>query len=485
MKAVTDFIKSNPIVVISAAVVVASLAFLFLFVHSGGKELVKRVESRKNDMSKIDGLTKTNVPIPGEKPDDQARNITVVVNEATIEKLSEVYAEMGKQYDKVTQRAIKHNEKGHAVMMEGLFPKPTNSSAPFTAKDDYRRALQAMLGPAPINDDDAVGLRAGPPPTDEAVQAEIKKVEERFLGNLFKKSVLELTPEDQKRLRAQQMDKAVEMVTEAARRIYIYADIDPTSVNYPFDVGAWSADGPEPTMTEIWEGQMNLWIQRDIVRAIQLANSPLDERGNPIRDFGVIRAPVKHLNSIRVRQGYIGINTSGGINSFATNVQLTGEEPGRGEGRLIAARRPQGEDMLAKGEVAQVFREEIATHDPNKKLPEMFQIVPSGRVSNSIYDVRHVTIDIVVDYQQLPKLFDALGKVNFMTVLNVSVSEVDEYEALQYRYAYGDSDCVRIQMLIETIWLRDWTKKYMPDAVKTSLGISTEVKAPATAPVVP
>ena len=485
MKAVTDFIKSNPVVVVSAVIVVAALTFLFLVVSAGGKSLVQEVEKRKQTIVDINNLKNTTIEVPGEKPDDPQRSITIVANKPSIEKLSEMYAKMEEQYEQVTQFALNKNQMGHAPMMEGLLPKPTSRSALFTAKEEYKKALHAMLSRATALDDDAPRLNAGPRPAEEEFYNEIQKVEDKFLASFIpRKAITDLSIEEQKRLASLKMDKALDMVTDVARRIYIYADTDPLSPEYPFDVGMWAADGPEPTLAEIWEGQMNLWIQQDIVRAIQQANSPIDEKGNPIRNFNVLRAPVKHLMKIRVNNRYVGINTSGSVNTFAveTSVEGADERVTGPRGQFAAARRTAEGDVFNRQEVSEAFREEIAKYNdnPGQRLPEMFQHVPSGRVSNAIYDVRHVTLDAVVDFQQLPRLFEAIGDVNFMTVLNVNVSNVDEYDALKRRYAYGDSDCVRVQILIESIWFRDWTKKLMPDMVKTSLGIRTEEATPTT-----
>jgi hypothetical protein len=105
----------------------------------------------------------------------------------------------------------------------------------------------------------------------------------------------------------------------------------------------------------------------------------------------------------------------------------------------------------------------------NQKLPDDFTLAPTGRRSNVAYDVRHVWVTVIVDSQQLPTFFDNLAQVNFMTVLKLEITDEDEYKAAQQGYIYGSCDAVKIQMLVETIWLRDWTTKWMPQAVLSSL----------------
>jgi hypothetical protein len=71
-----------------------------------------------------------------------------------------------------------------------------------------------------------------------------------------------------------------------------------------------------------------------------------------------------------------------------------------------------------------------------------------------------------------------------MTVLDCQVQDVDEYAALLEGYVYGSGDAVRVDMLIETIWLRDWTVPLMPAEVKQALGLGdpAAVVAPEEAP---
>ena len=91
-----------------------------------------------------------------------------------------------------------------------------------------------------------------------------------------------------------------------------------------------------------------------------------------------------------------------------------------------------------------------------------------------MYYVRHVNVSLIVDSQMMPLLFENLQQVNFMTILKISVRDVDEYEALQKGYVYGTGDSVRLDILLETIWLQDWTVGYMPNEVRRFLGVTDQ-----------
>ena len=48
------------------------------------------------------------------------------------------------------------------------------------------------------------------------------------------------------------------------------------------------------------------------------------------------------------------------------------------------------------------------------------------------------------------------------------------YAAAGAGYFYGSEPVTEVTLLVETIWLRSWTTPFMPDEVKTSLGIPVE-----------
>jgi hypothetical protein len=83
-------------------------------------------------------------------------------------------------------------------------------------------------------------------------------------------------------------------------------------------------------------------------------------------------------------------------------------------------------------------------------------------------------IEVLVEWQRLPQFIASLAQTNFMTVLKTDIQDVDEYEALQKGYIYGTGDVVRATMLIESLWIREWTSALMPDDVKRAMGIAVE-----------
>ena len=89
-------------------------------------------------------------------------------------------------------------------------------------------------------------------------------------------------------------------------------------------------------------------------------------------------------------------------------------------------------------------------------------------------EVSHIETELIFEHvscQDLPTFIDAIGKVNFMTVLDLDLQSVDIWEELQQGYYYGEDHVVRVSMTIETVWLRSWVAPLMPDPVKETLGV--------------
>jgi len=100
-------------------------------------------------------------------------------------------------------------------------------------------------------------------------------------------------------------------------------------------------------------------------------------------------------------------------------------------------------------------------------------------------------MSVLVDARQLPALLNAFGQVNLMTPIVQRITAIDQAEHLSQGYVYGSGvDVVRVDLLIETLWLREWTAGHttaeqaeqlgqqfnpglMPDSVRYRLSLPT------------
>ncbi len=457
MKHAMAWIKSNPITVVSIIVVLLSLGFLG-WVHLRGAALEARMSQRQQVASNISGLRSSPIEVPPTDPDAPQDQRTVTVNQWVIDTMDDIYGRIGSEYQKIRDQAVQINQEGHLPLVENLFPETERADLPFVAQEQYLRSFEVMLSdPAEEIEEGLPSLAALPrldaglPPPNEEIQAAVARVEYEF-RSAPGLSGQQLTPEEQQTLFNEQRQKAIELMTYRAESLGIYADPDMQSPDYPFDILPWALQNERPKPYQLWEGQIELWFQQDIARAIVLAN----DLGNGAS--GVLTSPVKRLVKIDVLPGYVGLHTLGAMSTSPVAVSADG---------LYSA--PAGG----------------MTGTPDRRLPDNFYASPTGRVSNALYDVRHARLTVLIDFARLPRLFNALSQVNFMTVLKVEMEDVDEYEALQQGYVYGpNDDVVQVTLTLESVWLRDWTQAYMPNLVQQYLGLRdpTELNAVA-APV--
>lgn len=523
MTKLITLMKSAPITVISILAVVLGLAF-FAWAWSKSSSFRESLAERGREVRNIENLMEERIQIPGPEAGDEPVTISVPINPYTIEALSTLDTALEAEFKAVHRAAVAHNRGNHTLLVEGAIPEPENPTKPIDAREAYKTMLPRLLqspeeaaaaqrdageesgaesdeGPdetdsaraeptdeaatddesesdsdaqddtdadaqADVDDDaeqdveesveeeladsteraiaeakaqaaELPRLIVGLPPSREELQRQIGRFEEDLRRSILAMSDQDrsLTREEVQRLNDQKRSRLREMLYSRARRVHVYANPRPGGEGFPLHFAPLrEADPPRPY--QIWEAQLELWIQQDIIEAIGLANNVSDP------DASVLTGPVKRLESVRVLPGYVGLHTRGGAVE-------QGGQPG------APYRQPENYTLPSKSNV-----------------PRDFYVGPTGRVSNSVYDVRHVELQMVVDYTRLPVLFNALSRVNFMTVLRCELSEVDEYEAYREGFVYGpDADVVHARIVVESLWLRDWTEPMMPERVKQYLGI--------------
>lgn len=471
MKNVIAWMKTNPISVAAFALMIVSLGAIGYFMFAANPALQERAEAPVTQkLSEIKRLTRQPVDVPPANADDPPESRSVTINPAVIEVLGGIYADLNRESENIFAAALAINHASHTPMMSGLFPDTPNDKK-FQARTVYGRLLSAMVGTREWANEVAQTtgvsvpyLNARPPLKREYVQSLLdQQMDAMTKGDGLAGVISEARLEQQKK---EQQRELVNELLRHAQGINVYADPDLGNMlapnpAFPLQIASLGSSADSPTPSQLWEGQFELWVLQDIVEAIYLANDVANERehfdvnGKPVPS-SVLNAPVKRLLRAEVLPGYVGLHNLGGVTSISgtSNTKSGGAKAGVGG----AASYPPP----AGGK----------TDQPREtKLSENFVIAPTGRSSNALYDVRHARLIAHVDYQRLPELLNAIGSVNLMTVLNMRVNAVDEYELLNELYMYGQGDVVEVEMIIETLWLREWTSKLMPEDTKIYVGL--------------
>lgn len=191
----------------------------------------------------------------------------------------------------------------------------------------------------------------------------------------------------------------------------------------------------------------------------------------------VINSPIKRLLSLKTLPGYVGLHNTGAALSADGELDFgsefaAGSGPAGGfeasplatpGGAGLAGAQPETPSIYPTPPVA------LAPKDATINAPEHFGITPTGRVSNSVFDVRHTQLTIHIEAAKLPAFMESLQKTNFMTIIKSEVTNIDEYDLLQQGFVYGHKDVVEAELIVESLWFRNWTEKLMPEIVKKKL----------------
>jgi len=220
---------------------------------------------------------------------------------------------------------------------------------------------------------------------------------------------------DQAWLAEKLADARLSQYADTAASLGIYASLEVLGVPGEADVPA-RAEGRG--LMDLFEWQWHYWIVQDILLALHDANG----------DSSILNAPAKHVLAITVDRA-----------------------------------------TASAAEAA----------NPSTEVALNFASSLTGRYTNPLYDVRNVTLELVVDTAKMPQVFDALAQQNFITILGADIQPVDPFEALEQGYFYGAEPTSRVTLTLETIWFRQWTAQFMPDELKTALGIPLPTEPPA------
>jgi len=475
MKNVVAWIKTNPISVASFAIMVVSLAAIGYFMFVANPALQANAEdTASKKLTEIKRFTRQPVDVPPANADDPPESRSVVINPAVIEVLGGIYSDLNRESEDIFAAALSVNEAGRLPMMPGLFPDTPNEMK-FRAQTVYGQLLSSLVGTEAWAQEVAQNtgvampyLNARPPLERDYIQSLLnQEMDAMMRGDSLAGEISEARLEQQKN---EQQRLLINELLQHAQKINIYADPELRSMleanpAFPLQIASLGSSPQSPTASQLWEGQFELWILQDLVRAIALANDVRNERehfnvdGEPVPS-SVLNAPVKRLLRAEVLPGYVGLHDVGGVQSIAGS--STGTRFSSAGSTASGVGGAAGYPPPAGG----------MTDQPREtKLSENFVYGPTGRSSNSLYDVRHARLVVHVDYQRLPELLNAIAQVNLMTVLNMKITSLDEYELLKEFYMYGQGDVVEVEMIIETLWLREWTSKLMPQDTKVYVGL--------------
>lgn len=446
MNGVLAWLKKNLVIVISTVLILVFLPVGWVFSSGWNKSVRDKAatayNTEKSALQKA-GAVAYQVPVvlEGESSVSETRAPNRVVTEFYAAQLKS----RTDQVKEVVERGTAFNRRDHRELVPGLLPKAPDNRA--------RRQLGLEMAERVAGTYDSAGntirasiyqdllrrLNAGSPPDPVelgSTLAESKQREEERLSASTTDG--RMTDAQKQELDRELVNKRLGGYAGRARTLAFYASLD--SIRGSEQAGPdpkWSAiPRVAPSSETITEGQAfvwlwDYWVISDVLDAVALANNDPRTGAMPIPD-----APVKRVESIRVS----------GVKLAPAGGDAASEDPYGGGS--ASSDTSDGADAPA------------TTHTGR-----------AGGTADSAYDIRTVELTVIVASQQIPRLIDALGRVNDMTVVDVDLEPVDVWADLNQGYFYGADHVVRARMTVETVWLRSWTAPLMPDSVRQSLGL--------------
>ncbi len=450
MKGVMAWIKSHVPVVVCLALIVLSLPAAWFFSSRWSKGIVqreqKKADSQLGEVNRVKSHTYVLPPVmPGEQPVEvrYAPNVTMARHFENLHKTRQA------QVDRVTDEALAFNMKEPASKYRDYIETlKTNPRSPMlrTLPIDVVRQFggdrpgTGLYGEL-LNDKKSGVERLGMPLPPPRVQQALERRSQEFRAELIRaRGPAEgLSAEEQTRLAEELKNLRLDLYRRRAADVSVFGD--PMMLRAAGTLTA-VANVEIPDEEQLFEVQWTYWVTSEILKAIDLANTNGDRRVGA--DTGVVKRIVSYNFVDRL-----------------SNLYGAAQEYGMEQVDAPQARPavPESEDGLVGTAAGWSL---------------------TGRLtnpSNQLYDVREVRISLIVDAERLSEFMLALPRTNFMTVTGLNLYEVDVWGDLRQGYYYGQAPVVRADMVIETIWLRDWMAQWMPPRVKTGLGIQ-ETEAP-------
>lgn len=472
------WLKSNPVTSGAIAVALGSLLVIVAVMFWLWPGLVADVEGRSSEFSKVERFMNQTITLPGKNVGDPPQTVTrVTYNRANVDVLKTLYDRLADESKRAIGDAVSINQRD--PMVDGLFKPRVNPGDPPViadsqrqqAKQAYAAAFNEML--AADGKENLPHLNASPPLTQAQLDEQLEPIRERYASRWGSGTP---TPAQIEEYREQLRSRLAAALAEHARSIKLYAatDAQPLSPEYPFDVKAWALAGQLPSPTQLWEGQTELWIQADMARAIERVNGDASS---------VLDAPVKKLVRMEVLDGYVGVQTAGGIDAFGTGADSVAVGGFEDEMAGTGGAAPPGPSTPGGPDPGGPMAGPVAAGGPAAgALSRNFYLGPTGLASNPLFDVKHARLEVLMDRTQVPALLDAVTRANLVTVIAIQVDEVDDYALMQDLYQMGNADVVKVTLLVESLWLREWTAPRMPGPTRLLLGVDQPTTGPGARP---
>ena len=414
-----EIVKKHILSVICGVVVLVAVVLAFWPLGSMKEAAQALLNTRANHFSQIQSLRTRQRHLPVvDMGSAEAPLLAGFPTDKAIEKAKVLAEKLAAEKSAVLRAAAESNIRELLVLQS--LPNAVGNT-PFEFKERYLKTIVAF----------PKSIGAGQPPTAaeiDAAKAELWETQYKLNISRPNGVVDPIDEADKKKAFDREvLDLAEKEKYRRAEQIKVYLAPDAVQAS----PGIATAGGLAPSRKTMWYAQLTLWLQTDIGLAISAANAPYRN---------VVTGPVKNWISLRVDPYRLAAAPAGSVGGG-----YSGGYPGA---TPVAA--------------------PTASEEPR------FDLSPTGRVCNSLYDVLPFTLVVDVEANKIPAFLQELGRNRLITPTSVKLQPLNSNLLLTSpsNYVYGLEPVARVTILAEALYLRSWTMDLMPDEVKTNdLGI--------------
>lgn len=436
---ILTWVKANLLIVISCVLIVILLPAGWFFSSSWNNSIQEKAQKAyKDEKNRLSSASSIEYSLPAVLKGEEGVSEKRAPNDIVTDFYAEQKALRQNQVEEVMERGTVFNQAQHSVPVNGLLPDADNLSE--LRKNGFRLGeLVAGTPEAPSIYERLIRkLNAGDAPIPEDLATELSQYKAQKEEAYAATSPDGKISESQKEQLSQDLiQRRLGQYAGQAESIAFYCSLDAIQSDAPEEGFSFIPQAPPSydsvTAQGVYTWVWDYWIISDVLGAIGVANTDASGVSLAVPD-----APVKKVESLKVYELVI---------ASAEEENDTGSSRGRG----------------GRGTSSDSDSEESAG-------PKSY----TARDAADSYDIRYVDMTIIASSKDLPAFFEALGKTNYMTVIDTDLSQVDSWDALSQGYYYGDDHVVRAHIVIETIWLRSWTASLMPETVRDALGVVLE-----------
>ncbi len=461
MKGILGKLKGRLVIIVMVVLILAMLPTAWFISNKLNKRIVESQSQAYNEENqKITRASKVTYSLPqiSESESLDELSVTRAPNDRVTDWFKEQRELRAAQLETITDRVLELNAQDRTRLVSE-FPPPADADKR-TSQRAVMQLARSITGSGRGFDRSAYDILfermgGGTPPDPVEVGESVAEYNERERDLLISQSGSDdgkIDPDDLEELSERLVDRRIGEYRRVAREFSFYGgaevvmgEVDQrSSMQFAGSRGRSSGGAqsmiptevPEANNASVIEGyiwQWDYWFIEDMLRAVGRANVDLTGDLTPVD-----QSVVKRIESIKIDQFTIEEPDDAANDAFG--------------GSFGSAGTPRG-----------------GSDTPTK-------VTLTGRpASDPSFDTRHATLTVIVSPNRLPEFLDAIRASGLMTVTDVDLQEIDVWSHLSQGYFYGDDVYVmRATIGIESVWLRNWTKDFMPAAVRTALGIADD-----------